>query len=811
MRFAEQSRNPRLTPIIRRLAAPLRVAVRGRAGVGRTTVVAALTSAGVTVSPDDDAADVDVVVIAESLKPEDRLSIGRREALLVLNKADLTGFGPGGPLASAHRRAAECRARTGVPAVPMVALLATAELDDEMIGALRVLVHEPADLSSTDAFVQCDHRLSQGVRRRLLAALDRFGIAHAVLAGADVSALPALLRQLSLVDRVVEHLDAVGAPVRYRRTRSAIGELHALAAQSGDQQLAEFLSADDTVLADDGGGGRRCRSRRRARRQGRPPRGAFAQSGVLAAVWPRSGRRTASKLFGRYLSGLAATARAVTMTADARSGDVTDPIAEADALVTAIDPGVRSPGVLSSDAILVTGPWLAGTTSLIAALRDRMPEHTFVEADELGPADAPAAVVFVVSAVTPVSESDCALIDLATNYTDLVVGVVSKIDAHRNWRDVLATNRSLLTERAPHYTRVQWVGAAAAPDLGEPRLDELVGVLRQRLSDPDTARRNRLRAWESRLARVIGRHQSDGGGVDRRARVTALRQNREDILRARHVAKTERGIALRSQIQQARVQLGYSARNRSTSVRSELAEDAAQRSRRRLGTFECDVRTRFGEIADEVDEGITEHVGAVAAELGLPAPPLPAPPPQPQIPAPPLKSRRLETQLMMILGAGFGLGVALAVTRLFAGLEPGLTVAGLATGGLVGLLLTVWVVGIRGLLHDRAVLDRWVSDITHTLRSAVEERVATRVLVAETALTSELRARDQIESNAAADRIAEIDAELREHAIQTARAAAVRDRRLPPLQQALDKVRVELYGSPDLGTGGRVAIGAVQP
>ena len=114
----------------------------------------------------------------------------------------------------------------------------------------------------------------------------------------------------------------------------------------------------------------------------------------------------------------------------------------------------------------------------------------------------------------------------------------------------------------------------------------------------------------------------------------------------------------------------------------------------------------------------------------------------------------------------------------------------------MGLVLTVWVVGIRGLLHDRAVLDRWVTEVTTSLRSAVEERVATRVLAAETALTSELAPRDEVESATAADRVAEIDAELREHAVATARAAAVRDRRLPPLQQALDAVRAELYGSP---------------
>ncbi|MFL6085394.1 MAG: hypothetical protein ACJ74F_19815 [Mycobacterium sp.] len=474
---------------------------------------------------------------------------------------------------------------------------------------------------------------------------------------------------------------------------------------------------------------------------------------------------------------------------------MTDPVAAADAVVAAVDPGLSSPGVESRDVVLVTGPWLAGTTSLIDALRERMPEHTFVESDELGPTHAPAAVVFVVSAIAPLSESDCALVDLAANYTDLIIGVVAKIDAHRNWRDVLAADRAQLAARAPRYQHVQWVGAAAAPDLGEPRLDELVGVLRRRLTDPDVQRRNRLRAWEVRVQTVIDRYQSDADGSDRQARVTALRRKRDDILRGRRLSKSERTIALRSQIQQARVQLTYFARNRCTSVRAELQEDASNMGRRRLGQFEGYVRTRAEEVMAEVDEGITTHLGDVATELGLLAPVPPLPLAASEVSQPPLKSRRLETQLTTILGAGFGFGVALAVTRLFAGLAPGLTIAGLVAGGLVGLLLTVWVVGIRGLLQDRAVLDRWVTDVTATLRSAVEERVATRVLAAETELTSDLAARDEVESAIAADRVAEIDAELREHAVATAKAAVVRDRRLPPLQQALDAVRAELYGS----------------
>ena len=127
---------------------------------------------------------------------------------------------------------------------------------------------------------------------------------------------------------------------------------------------------------------------------------------------------------------------------------MTAPVAAADAVVAAVDPGLSSPGVESRDVVLVTGPWLGGTTSLIDVLRERLPEHTFVEADELGPADAPAAVVFVVSAIARLTESDCALVDLAAINTDLVIGVVAKIDAHRNWREVLAADRTQLAARA---------------------------------------------------------------------------------------------------------------------------------------------------------------------------------------------------------------------------------------------------------------------------------------------------------------------------------------------------------------------------
>src|SRR5271156_66031 len=285
-----------------------------------------------------------------------------------------------------------------------------------------------------------------------------------------------------------------------------------------------------------------------------------------------------------------------------------------------------------------------------------------------------------------------------------------------------------------------------------------------------------------------------------RAGVEALREQRSGILRERRLSKSERTIALRSQAQQARVQLSYFARNRCASVRSELQEDAAGLTRRQLPAFESYTRHRIDEVVAEVDEGTNTHLADVAKSLGLPAaPPAPAALPKIEMPAPQLKSRRLETRLMMLVGAGFGLGVALTLSRLLADLTPGLTVAGAVACAAIGLALTVWVVGTRGLLRDRALLDRWAGEATARLQSAVEQLVATRVLAAESSLTAALGEQDEVESARVAQQVSVIDAELREHAVVGARAAALRGREMPTLQAALGAVRTEL-GEPAQAT-----------
>ena len=252
-RFATEAADSRCAAIANRLAAPLRVAVSGRRGVGRNTVAHALARAGdsrgITVTASLEA-DVEVYVIADVVKPEDREAItaAGRPVVTVLNKADLIattqpGRYPDGPTSAARTRCAQLSARTGLPIEPLVGLLAVAALgdlvDDTIWAALQVLASRPGELP-----------VAAELRRRLLDTLDVFGVEQALAAirrGATRDQTRAVLRRLSCIDDVVDKIESVGAQVRYLRVLDAAAELQMLAVT--DRRVDEFLSRDDTVVA----------------------------------------------------------------------------------------------------------------------------------------------------------------------------------------------------------------------------------------------------------------------------------------------------------------------------------------------------------------------------------------------------------------------------------------------------------------------------------------------------------------------------------------------------------------------------------
>jgi hypothetical protein len=410
----------------------------------------------------------------------------------------------------------------------------------------------------------------------------------------------------------------------------------------------------------------------------------------------------------------------------------------------------------SRPVVLVTGPPMSGVSSLVAVLRERMPDAAIVEADELGPHDVPAVAVVVVSGVAPVTESDCSQVEFATTHTELVIGVVSKIDAHRGWRDVLAADRAALRTRSARYRAMAWMAVAAAPDIGEPNVDGLIESLRDGLRAPTLVSRNMLRTKNS------GERTAREGCIGR------LRAGRTALLRDRRQARSERALALRGGLQEARASLGRFVRQRCVVVRADFRARAAELPRGRRAWFEAELLGEVDAVLDELEDRILARSGELAGTLAVAAPARPSPGAGPQLTAPPVPSRHGESRLTMVLGAGFGLGVAMAVSRLLGGLAQELAVAALVVGGLSGFALTVWLVMTRALLQERAALDRWVTEVVTTLRWHGEELVAGRLLAAELGFAAELAARDDAESAELAERVGAIDAELRALARLTA-------------------------------------------
>jgi hypothetical protein len=259
-RFAADAADGRVTAIAERVGAPMRMAVRGRRGVGCSTVARALRDAGADlVVAADREVDLVVYVTAEVLKPEDREAIGaaRHPVLVVLNKADLVGFAGDGPIAAAQARCARLSALVAAPVQPMIGLLAVAALDgldEDLWAALRLLASHPGSSASLDgsfdSFMAADNPVPGEVRLRLLETLDLFGTAVGVAAvrqGGTSAQVLYLLRRVSCVEAVVDKIAAIGAEVRYRRTLDAVAELEALAV--GDEGISEFLTRDETVVA----------------------------------------------------------------------------------------------------------------------------------------------------------------------------------------------------------------------------------------------------------------------------------------------------------------------------------------------------------------------------------------------------------------------------------------------------------------------------------------------------------------------------------------------------------------------------------
>lgn len=339
--------------------------------------------------------------------------------------------------------------------------------------------------------------------------------------------------------------------------------------------------------------------------------------------------------------------------------------------------------------IAVAGPAHSGVSAVVAALSEALPDHRVVEWLDLDRGQTPDAVVFVVTAAAPVTPSQAALLDSVSAVP--VIAAVSKIDLHRGWADIMARNRAAL---AAGLVTPPWVGVAADPDIGEPRIDDLVDAVRN--------------------CRIPG------------AALPAGRPPPHQRLGLRVEVITRR-----AELAQARLRLGGAIRAGCVELRNELQRQTGRLNRRGLRDFGEQVLLRVAAAVAEWDQASNAEFDAIMRGSGVTEAAHPAEP-LPRIAArPPEAADPTEVRLNLLIGAVFGVGTALTVSRLLSGLVQGWASA---AGAAVGLVLTLWVVASRRLLSERAAMSRWMADLVGGARQTLEERVASQALAAEVAM-----------------------------------------------------------------------------
>lgn len=426
--------------------------------------------------------------------------------------------------------------------------------------------------------------------------------------------------------------------------------------------------------------------------------------------------------------------------------------------------------------VAVVGPALSGVTAVLTALNAELPDISFV-GSEAG-ANKLSAVVFVVSASAHLVGSDCEILDRAARGVDSVVAVVSKIDTHRNWREVLAANQSALAAHSGRYDAVRWLGVAAAPALCVPVVQPLVDVLREVLADPTLSKRNQLRRAEAELVVRIAQLSDDVDRPSREAEI--LRRRRAEIVRARRQASVDQASTARRRVHELRMHLGAYVRRRCIAVRAELSQKASTVTRRQVRSFPDDVARDVRRTIDEIGAEVRRQLGSDACVPGESVEV--APPPLP---------RRLEGRLAALLGAGFGLGVAVSVGRFLVQLIPGWHAAALATGVCLGIGLTTWVIGTRNLLQQRLMFERWIGEVVAALRAQVEDQLAAGVLAAEYAMTDAAARLHTAETQRFDDVVVAMDRDIRLLMTRSARASAYRERQVVAMQGELAEIRAE--------------------
>lgn len=424
------------------------------------------------------------------------------------------------------------------------------------------------------------------------------------------------------------------------------------------------------------------------------------------------------------------------------------------------------------------------------------------------------ALLFVLDASAPLTRPELDFLVAASASVDQVLFAVTKTDAYRGWRQVVADDRELLRRHAPRFASAEMLPVSArlfeqAAAVGP---GELAGVLRTEsgviplqlaLQTRVAARAavlreaNVLRATRTQLAALHARLLQERAAVDPEpGRAEQLRTARERLAQSRRQDGRAWQLQLRAETSRARIDSMHDVQRE---VREQLQfwrgwiDRADAGGLQRLpGELDVAVQALGLRTTQRVVVRLRTVADAVLRELFAPAElaevygELARAAAQPGgFSGPDGRPASVEDRLLMVTGAsmGFAAGrsVAFVPALLGMGAVPVLGWVLAPISLVVGGVVAGYMVRSRRLIADRVHHKQWVTDTLAEVRAALESEVAARFVDAEQALTLAL-------DGAIARRVDQLDREIKQVDDALRMDTAERDRRRREVSDSADRV-----------------------
>ncbi|WP_290056748.1 dynamin family protein [Amycolatopsis solani] len=430
------------------------------------------------------------------------------------------------------------------------------------------------------------------------------------------------------------------------------------------------------------------------------------------------------------------------------------------------------------------------------------------------------ALLFVVDASAPFTSTELQFLRDVGERVETVVFALTKVDAFRGWREVMAADQQLLREHAPRFADAVFhpVSARMFETAAKAPNEQMAAMLREKsgVAAIQTALQellvgrsamlgeaNTLRALSSALGELKAKLQAESRALSAgEAEAEQLRERRDQLQAERRSSTRGWQLKLRGEVQRTRVEVGHESSRQMRDAQTHFRQliDAAKRDELAALPQQVDIalQTTSQRISMLLSQRLNQVTNVSLSELFSPeeldviraqfaragGPPVVLRPPDKKPPT-------AEDKLLVFMGISGGVGAGKVAALPLAGVAI-LNPVVLPATIIIGLGAGWWMARTRKHAADKQHMKQWLVEAIADARSTLDQLVAEQLIEAEQQLSMALdealgRRIDAIEAE-----LKEVDKTIKMGAQERAKKIAVVSKRLKEVSDGRERAETFL-------------------